>query len=108
MNVLGISLGVLALIIIAVLVFYSLRDPDSHTAGEPESTPETTVDATVELPISVQGALNLGSLLVEVGYDTGMLELQSVGGVPGTKRLAGIESVDPGNGEDRAGGPQRN
>ena len=78
MKVLGVSLGVLAVIIIAVLAFFFLRDTDSNTAAEPESTPEASLDATVELPIAVQGAFNLGSLLVEVGYDTGMLELQSV------------------------------
>ncbi len=44
----------------------------------PTSKLEVSLGATVELPIAVQGAFNLGTLLVEVGYDTGVLELQSV------------------------------
>ena len=43
----------------------------------PTSKLEVSLGATVELPIAVQGAFNLGTLLVEVGYDTGVLELQS-------------------------------
>ncbi len=78
MKVLGVSLGILAVIIIAVLAFFLLRDTESQTVGELASKPETSVDAIVELPIAVQDAFNLGSLLVEVGYDAGMLELQSV------------------------------
>jgi len=78
MKVIGVSLGVLAVIIIAVLAFFLLRDTDSQTVEVPASTLEVSVGTTVELPIAVQDAFNLGSLLVEVGYDTGMLELQSV------------------------------
>ena len=66
------------MIIIAVLAFFLLRDTDSGTATMPASTLEVSVDTTVEFPIAVQDAFNLGSLLLEVGYDTGMLELQSV------------------------------
>ncbi len=97
MKVLGISLGVLVVIIIAILAFFLLRDTDSPTAGEPESTPETTVAATVELPIAVQGATDLGSLLVEVGYDTGMLDLQSVkAGALGRNALLESNQENPG------------
>ncbi len=78
MKVLGVSLGVLAVIIIAVLAFFFLRDTGSRTAAVPASTLEVSIDATIELPIAVQGAFNLGSLLVEVSYEAGMLELQSV------------------------------
>ena len=42
------------------------------------SQQETSLDATVELPIAVQGAFNLGSLLVEVSYEAEALEFQSV------------------------------
>ena len=78
MKVLGVSLGALAVIIIAVLAFFLLRDTDSQTAAAPVPTLEVSIDATVELPIAVQGAFNLGSLLVEVSYEAGTLELQSV------------------------------
>ena len=78
MKVVGVSLGALAVIIIAVLAFFWLRDTDSQTAALPAATLEVSVGATVELPIAVQGAFNLGSLLVEVSYEAEALELQSV------------------------------
>ncbi len=97
MKILLIIVAVLVVIIIAILAFLLLRDTDSQTAGEPESTPETTVAATVELPIAVQGALELGSLLVEVGYDTGMLDLQSVkAGALGRNALLESNQETPG------------
>ena len=97
MKVLGVSLGILAVIIIAILAFFLLQDTDSQTAVEPGSNPENSIDATVELPIAVRNAFNLGSLLVEVGYDTGMLELQSVkAGALGRKGLLESNEETPG------------
>ena len=97
MKGLVIAFGALAVIIIAVLAFFLLRDTDSQTAVEPASPQETSLDATVELPIAVQDALNLGSLLVEVGYDTGMLELQSVkAGALGRNALLESNQETPG------------
>ncbi len=78
MKVLVIAFGALAVIIIAVLAFFLLRDTDSQTAAAPAPTLEVSIDATVELPIAVQGAFNLGSLLVEVSYEADALEFQSV------------------------------
>ena len=97
MKVLGVSLGMLAVIIIAVLAFFLLRDTDSQTAAVPASKLEVSVNPTVERPIAVQGAFNLGSLLVEVNYDTGMLELQSVkAGTLGPNALLESNQENPG------------
>jgi len=97
MKVPVIAFGAVAVIVIAALAFFLLRDTDSQATAVPASTPETSIDATVELPIAVQGASDLASLLVDVNYDPATLDLQSVKAGPlGRNALLEFNQENPG------------
>jgi len=102
MKILVVAVVLVVVILIAVLGFFLLQGSNSENTPEPPLPPETSNDATVDLPIAVQGAFNLGSLLVEVNYDAAALELQSVR-TAGLGRNALLESNQENPGRVRIG-----
>ena len=79
-KVVPVAIGALvALILILVLIFFLFMGSDDTSEEVASDSNGTTVEApVVEVPIQVQGAFDLGSLLVEFNYDRAVLELQTV------------------------------
>ncbi len=98
--IIGGILAIVAVVVVVIILFATGGDDEGPTAvpAPADTSPAAApADLTVEVPIEVRAAFNLGGLQLELVYDTSVLELQEVRAGPlGRNALLESNNETPG------------